>query len=237
VAEKGLQGAGEQAAAAGRLLSRPGAPRSDGAPGLHALGAGDEREGYVYVPTTYRRAEPSPLILTLHGAGGSGRNSLERFLPLAERYRLILVAPDSRWQTWDVLFDGFGPDVRVIDRALDDVFAQYAVDEEHIAIEGFSDGASYAISLGLTNGDLFPRVIAFSPGFMTPGIRHGRPSFFLSHGVADGVLPVDLCSRRLVPELRKEGYDVSYREFDGGHVVPPELAADALAWFLGAGQG
>jgi len=35
---------------------------------------------------------------------------------------------------------------------------------------------------------------------------------------------------RLVPALADTGYDVAYREFDGGHVVPPELAAAAVAW-------
>ncbi len=32
--------------------------------------------------------------------------------------------------------------------------------------QGFSDGASYALSLGVPNGDLFTHIVAFSPGFM-----------------------------------------------------------------------
>jgi phospholipase/carboxylesterase len=35
-----------------------------------------------------------------------------------------------------------------------------------VALGGFSDGASYALSLDLTNGDLFASLIAFSPGFI-----------------------------------------------------------------------
>lgn len=97
-------------------------------------------------------------------------------------------------------------------------------------IGGFSDGASYALSIGLTNGDLFDAVLAFSPGFAAPMIVHGMPRLFVSHGTGDQVLPVDVCSRRLVPRLRAVDYDITYEEFDGGHEVPEEVMERAVAW-------
>lgn len=60
----------------------------------------------------------------------------------------ILLAPDSRGRTWDFILGDYGPDVRFIDRALDHVFKRYNVHPGHIGIAGFSDGASYALSLG-----------------------------------------------------------------------------------------
>ena len=73
-------------------------------------------------------------------------------------------------------------------------------------------GASYALSVGLTNGDLFSDILAFSPGFMAPAVRHGAPNIFISHGTQDTVLPIDRCSRRirilsggLTPENVAEG--------------------------------
>ena len=117
-----------------------------------------------------------------------------------------------------------------LDQALQVVFSRYSVDPARVSIEGFSDGASYALSLGLANGDLFSRIVAFSPGFLAPGQLRGRPAIFVSHGVKDRVLPIDRCSRRVVPELRIAGYSVEYREFDGGHTVPDDIAADAEAW-------
>ncbi len=84
------------------------------------------------------------------------------------------------------------------------------------------------------DGDLFPRVVAFSPGFVPAVSREGRPAVFVSHGDADEVLPVERTSRRIVPALRDEGYDVTYREFAGGHAVPHEVAVAAVDW-LGAG--
>lgn len=116
--------------------------------------------------------------------------------------------------------------------ALERVFQRYAVDPSHLAIGGFSDGASYALSLGLTNGDLFNHVIAFSPGFLAPGERIARPRIFISHGTNDRVLPV-ACSQRIVAVLRDSGYDVTYREFAGPHIVPVGIAHQAVEWFLG----
>ncbi len=68
---------------------------------------------------------------------------------------------------------------------------------------------------------------------MLPGERHGRPRIFVSHGTEDDVLPIGRYSRRLVPDLRRQGYDVLYREFDGPHPVPREIAIEAVRWFAG----
>jgi predicted esterase len=105
------------------------------------------------------------------------------------------------------------------------------VDPAHVAVGGYSDGASYALSLGIMNGDLFTHVLAFSPGFMVPAEQRGSPRFFISHGTRDGWLPIDRCSRRIVPQLERAGYEVSYREFEGGHVVPPDIGHEAANWF------
>ncbi len=45
------------------------------------------------------------------------------------------------------------------------------------------------------------------------------------------MLPIDSCSRRIVPQLERAGYEVFYREFDGGHTISPEIASQAVTWF------
>jgi len=162
----------------------------------------------------------------LHGAGGDAAGALRLIDGAAPR--ALLLVPESRGRTWDLLQDGFGPDVAFLDAALHAVFRRYRTDPRRIALAGFSDGASYALSLGLGNGDLFTHVLAFSPGFAAPAQMVGRPAVFVSHGVADTVLPIDRCSRRLVPCLRAAGCAVHYREFDGGHGVPAEIASEAV---------
>lgn len=114
------------------------------------------------------------------------------------------------------------------------MFATCPVRRSRVGFGGFSDGASYALSLGMDNGDLVSHIVAFSPGFAAPAAPVGRPRILVAPGVHDTVLPIDRCSRRLVPRLRAAGYDVAHEEFDGGHVVAPPLVERALHW-LGAG--
>ena len=214
----------------GRLLAHPGAPTASVAPGLHPLGLADPRDALLYVPAGYRPDQPAPFVLSLHGAGGDHQAGLYPLRELADGAGLILLSPASRGSTWDVIRGGYGPDVAFLDRALTQAFTRCAVDPARIAVGGFSDGASYALSLGITNGDLFGHILAFSPGFEAPAGQRGRPRIFVSHGIHDQVLPIDVCSRRIVPRLERAGYDVTYREFDGPHTVPPDIAREALAW-------
>jgi phospholipase/carboxylesterase len=217
----------------GRLLARPtpASSQTRAPTGLRPLDLGSARDSLIYVPTGYRPTEKAPLAVMLHGAGGAARSGISYFLDLAEEAGLVLLAPESRGRTWDVLVGGYGPDVEFIDRALEQTFDLLAVDAEKLAVAGFSDGASYALSIGLTNGDLFTHVIAFSPGFASPAAYRGKPPVFVSHGTHDRVLPIRQTSRRIVPLLKREGYKVRYREFDGPHAVPESVAREALEWF------
>lgn len=201
--------------------------------GRHPLSMGGKRDGIFLVPERLDAAKPAPLIVSLHGAGGVAAHALDIFAAQAEASGIIVLAPESRSATWDVIRGGYGPDVAFIESALDKVFRLHAVDPERIAVAGFSDGASYALSIGITNGALFKDILAFSPGFMAPAGQSDLPRVFISHGVHDEVLPIDPCSRRIVPRLKRAGYDVEYQEFDGGHVVPPGMVERAVARFLG----
>ena len=226
------QGMGTPVSEEGHLLARPGPVTEAAAPGLRPLGLDARRDALLFVPAGYDPTRPAPFVLSMHGAGGDANGSLYPLHELADAAGLVLLAPASRGRTWDVILGGYGPDVAFLDRALAEVFARVAVDPARIGVAGFSDGASYALSLGITNGDLFGHVLAFSPGFAAPAAQRGEPRFFVSHGTGDEVLAIDRTSRRIVPQLERAGYDVDYREFDGGHTVPPEMARAALERFL-----
>lgn len=225
---------GRSAAASGMLQARPStAPAAGHHPaGLHWLQLAPDRKPAIFVPSGLSPEETIPLVILLHGAGADAGAILPLMQGHAEQRRFLLLAPQSLGRTWDIILGRYGPDVEMLDRALELVFRTYRVDPGRIAIAGFSDGASYALSVGVTNGELFTHVLAFSPGFMVPKNISGRPRIFVSHGRGDQVLPIDRCSRRIVPQLSGAGYAVDYREFDGGHVVPPEMVTAALEPFL-----
>src|ERR687896_1758615 len=223
----------KEAQTEGRLRARPVQVTGSAPVGLQPLMLGAARDSYLYVPASYRADRPAPLVLLLHGAGGHALQGLDLLRSLADAAGLLLLAPASHEHTWDLLVGRrYGPDLTLIDRALELTFSRYAVAPERVAVGGFSNGASYALSLGITNGDLFTHVIAFSPGFMAPAGQKGSPRVFVSHGTRDGWLPIDRCSRVIVPQIERAGYEVRYREFVGGHVVPPEIAHEAAGWFV-----
>lgn len=216
-----------------RLQARPGATVSACEPGLHPLNLRRQRDPVLYVPKSAKPTEPTPLLVFLHGAGGSEQGGIRRLSSFADELGFLLLSPASEDTTWDAVRIGYGLDVHTIDQALARAFTLRPVDTRRIGLCGFSDGASYALGLGLSNGDLFGSVIAFSPGFIPPGgKRTGKPRIFVSHGRDDTILPIATCSRRLVPELAQSGYAVTYREFDGPHTVPPEITGEAMRWYL-----
>ena len=214
----------------GRLSARP----HDASGGLPTeepvrLELEETRDGYFYVPER-GRGRTAPLILALHGASGSGQRMLRHFIDDADRTGSIVIAPDSRDYTWD---NDDVVDIAFIDRAMSRLFDRYKIDRRHIAVAGYSDGASYALTLGLTNGDLFTHVIAFSAGFLrVQDPSDVRPRIFLSHGTGDEILPIDRSGRIIAASLRRHQYSLQYREFKGGHIVPPDIMSAAFAWFL-----
>ena len=232
--------AGKRAHPEGKLRARPAQRLPERPPetaGPAPIGlqtpSGPAQGCYLYVPSAYSEARPAPLAVLLHGAGEDARDGLALLREPADEAGLILLAPSSHGPTWDFGAGGRGSDFAAIDRVLEEVFSHYAVDPAHVGIGGYSDGASYALSLGISNGDLFTHVMAFSPGFVAPSGRVGAPRIFVSHGTRDGWLPIGRCSHRIVPRLERASYEVRYREFDGGHVVPPEIGREAVIWFVG----
>jgi predicted esterase len=50
-------------------------------------------------------------------------------------------------------------------------------------------------------------------------------------------MPIDRTARKFVPELRSEGYEVTYREYDGGHGAPLPVVRESFEWFVHSKQG
>ena len=170
----------------------------------------------------------------LHGAGGSAAHIWPSVKIDAEDHGVAVLMPDSRGWSWDYHLGNFGDDRRFIDTALAETFRRVPVDAGHVALGGFSAGATMALSLGTSNGDLFGWIFAFSPTGIEVTGRTGHPRFLVAHGTADTVVPIGLSSREIVPALRASGDWVVNREFPGGeHVVFPEAVHEAFSLLVG----
>jgi predicted esterase len=74
--------------------------------------------------------------------------------------------------------------------------------------------------------------LADRAGLILVAPASSRPAVYISHGTRDPILAIDFCSRIIAPRLEAAGYALRYREFDGGHTIPPEVAQEAVDWLM-----
>lgn len=225
----------------GRISARPNQAAKTSATGHIALGIepGD-RDAILHLP---KRDAPLPLLMMLHGATQNAEDMFWYLGSTHEEAGVAVLAPNSRDTTWDAIGGSFGPDVEYLNRALERVFQTAAIDSARICIGGFSDGASYALALGLINSDLFSGIAAFSPGFVPLDsaaqieiLGNKKPRCFISHGTHDHILPIDSCGRRIAAGLKSRDFDVTFREFDGDHEIPADVAREGMKWVVNLGK-
>lgn len=218
-----------------RLPSPPGeAPLP---PGRHGLQFPQGREAVLVVPEGLNLEQPVPLLVMFHGAGGEANKVLPHVVRWARARRFLLLAPQSMFPTWDIVIGGHGPDLERLDTALQQVASHFHLDPAHLAFAGFSDGGSYALSVGLSNGDVVSHVIALSAGFMNTFTRHGSPRVLIAHGRSDTQLPFESSARPHALRLLEDGVDLTLLPFDGDHVIVPEVVAQAIEFFIGERDG
>ncbi len=203
-------------------------------PGRHDLGLFTERDPVLVVPDSIDPTRPTPFVVLFHGGGGSAQKILPMLETHAKQRGFLLLAPQSLFPTWDIVIGGNGPDRERLDTTLAAVADRFTLDPTHFAFAGHSDGGSYAMSLGITNGQFVTHIIVSSAGFMTVQRQQGAPLIFMSHGTRDEQIPIERSGRKHSAMLRDAGYDVTYVEYDGPHAYQPEVVEKAVAFFLPA---
>lgn len=201
-------------------------------PGRHYIGVSEERDYLLYVPESLDPTQPVKLLVLFHGAGGFPDKIMKHFTAHADREGFAILAGHSALVTWDIVIGGSGPDIERLDKALAIVADRLPLDPAHFAFGGFSDGCSYSLFVGVTNGDLCSHVIAMSGGFLSVFVQHGAPRIFLSHGYEDEQLPYERAGRAKAAKLLEAGYDVHFVPFHGLHTLTPEIAQQAVDFFL-----
>jgi len=200
--------------------------------GKSRLGIADgERDGTVYVPQSYKKGVPMPIVMMLHGFRSTAE-AVRFAFPLAEEFGVIVLAPESRDMTWGTEIPGFDTDSKYMGMAFRWVSDVLTIDRSRMAIGGVSDGANYALNMGLAYGDTFNHMMIFSAGTLAPFRRQGKPKIFLAHGTHDEQMPIDRTGRKFAAQLKDEGYPITYREYEGGHGAPAPVVREAFDWFV-----
>jgi polyhydroxybutyrate depolymerase len=180
------------------------------------VSSGEKREYLLYVPRSYDRSRPTPLVISLHGAGGwpVQQMNLSEWNRLAEREGFLVVYPsgaDSAGpRIWRV---SEGPDltadVRFISDLIDNLETAYNIDRQRIYANGFSNGGGMSFVLSCTLSDRIAAVGLVGSAQTLPWTwcTDRRPvPMIVFHGTADrmapyngGVSPVALDSFPSIP--------------------------------------
>ncbi len=217
----------------GRLSFQHTAPTEEPlSPGRNLLGIAEERDTILYVPEGVEPGKSVPLMCLFHGAGGQPEKMLPFLEKYADKHGFLILAPYSQFITWDITIAGNGPDLERLGKGLTKVASHFLIDREHVAFAGFSDGASYSLSNGLTNGNLVTHVIAFSGGFMSVLLPEGQPKVFIAHGLQDEQLPTETSARVHAEKLKQAGYETEFVEFEGNHSIQPAMVELAVDFFM-----
>lgn len=186
---------------------------------------------FAYVPATI--TGPAPLIVVLHGAGGDARYFLEQFKHDADQRGAILLSVQSSGRTWAQRKPKDDEsDVANIKAAIVELTAKAPIDKQHTTVMGFSDGASYALSIGMAYPGLFRTIVAFSPGYaFAPSDIDKEQRIFIAHSRRDPILPAANV-RDMIKGLEGAGYSPEVRWFNGGHEIDPQLKDAALDFAL-----
>jgi poly(3-hydroxybutyrate) depolymerase len=237
--------AADSIAVAARSGTNPFATRTGDFKRHYPLDSADEIMPYrVYVPTRYTSSRPFPLVIALHGLGGTEDSFFSSysgvFPRLAEERGYLVAAPlgyrVDGWYGWGVGNPPADPEARRVQQLSEaDVMhvlalmrRQYNVDSTRIYLMGHSMGAIGTWRMAPKFPDIWAAVGAFS-GAGTPAtlerIRH-VPNFVV-HGDADATVNVE-GSRAMVAKMKELGIEVRYIEVPGGNhtnVVVPNAAA------------
>ena len=186
-----------------------------------------DRQWVMHVPASCDKSTPTPLVIMLHGFGGTGWSAAKETLwsAKADRESFIIAYPEATRpdqttpqnfrknpQAWN---DGSGrfhaaaekiDDVGFIEAMIARIGKDRAIDPDRIFATGFSNGASMAFRLG---AELSHRVAAIAPVAGTSWIDNPVPADAISicyiTGTADTLNPIAGGFPRLAIGRRDQG--------------------------------
>ncbi|NIJ46133.1 phospholipase/carboxylesterase [Wenyingzhuangia heitensis] len=192
--------------------------------------------------------EKAPLILLIHGYG-SNMDDLFSFANELPKQALIVsvqaptALPFGGYAWYSITFDAdenkfSDPDegkesVQKLNIFIDEVIKKYNVDTSKVFMTGFSQGAILSYAFSFTFPEKVQYVVAlsgyFNHDFLLEKAQINKVDYFISHGTADQVIPLDWAKK--APELLNSlGVKYTYKEYPVGHGIHPTNFYDFKNW-------
>lgn len=200
-------------------------------------------QGYLLLPESLAPGRVYPLLTVFHGAGRQDELLVRAYRDEPAARDAVFFIPRSTSPTWDLLVGLDRPDLDFLEQAYTEIYRRVRVDHRRQALIGYSDGASYALAVGLSNPRLFAAVMGWAAGFVVfdraaVGPADPRPRILLEHGTHDQVFPFEEIALRNCALLRRLGYEVELRVDEGGiHWPSRAFQPAALDWFFAGTVG
>lgn len=216
----------------------PAAQATPAPAGLGTLERGRSR-AFLLVPAPLEPERAYPLVTVLHGAGRQDELLATAYAPEAAERRALFLIPRSHHPTWDLLVGEEPHDLDFLAWAYAWIYERYRIDPARQSLVGYSDGASYALALALSNPRTFTAVAGWAAGFVVMdtavvGADDPKPRVLLEHGTLDPVFPFEQIAVRNRLVLERLGYPVELRVDEGGvHWPSREFQTAALDFLLG----
>ncbi len=214
--------------------------RDEASPTGHVWIENGESRAFLLMPDEIDPEGAYPLITVLHGAGRQDEQLSKVFRDEPEQRQALFLIPRSVLPTWDLLTGMGRDDLDFLEYAYDLIYRRYPIDPKRQALLGYSDGASYGLTVGLSNPNIFSAVLGWAAGFEVfdreaAAESATRPRVLLEYGTHDPIFPFERIALPMRANLEQLGYTVEFRVDEGGkHWPSGTFHTEALDWFLGS---
>ncbi|MCL0045088.1 hypothetical protein M1N16_02535 [Nitrospinaceae bacterium] len=185
----------------------------------------------LYVPEP---TKPNmPMIVIMHGMGGSGANTIQKWIERLENKFVILCPtyPIGAW--WSKNSENF------VLQLIREIRAKYPIDSNRIFLSGLSNGAIGAYLMGMFYPDQFAGVVPIAGGItkrlMSFLVNLNNTPMYIIQGEFDPIFPIEL-TRRTYKILSDFKSPVIFREHKergaahGGHFLPESEVSALVEW-------
>lgn len=190
----------------------------------------------LYLPESYEKDGPVPLLLYLHGGGESGEDlarlktrGLPKRVEAGETFPFIVLAPQNLHT--ERLFSE-----ESIFALLEEIMSSYSVDPKRVYLTGYSRGGFAAWRLAMQRPELFAALVSVAAGgLVTYAFRVKEVPVWTFHGARDEAVAL-IRGAEMVEALRAAGGTAKltvFPEADHATVLEQAYAQPELyTWLL-----